>query len=283
MQDCNQRFGDWPAFIRFSIEKAYKGYRMGPDFQLTEDTHVKSYETDFQRTWKPSAMVQNLLEAATLHAARLGYGFDGLIARDMIFVLSRLKVKFVRFPAMSQAVTITTWPKGIQQKLFFMRDFEVCSAEGETLAVATSAWLLIDPTTRRMLPPRVLTIPVPDNHGFSALDEPLEKIMPPDEAPVVIKRTAAYSAVDMLGHANAARYVEWICDCFSPDDYRSRQMAWLQINYNHETRPGETLSLRAAPEGQDTARFYLAGDNQNTGLRAFDAEVGWLPKTDPAG
>jgi medium-chain acyl-[acyl-carrier-protein] hydrolase len=248
------------------------------EFELTEETHVKSYETDFQRLWKPSALVQNLLEYATIHASRLGYGFDGLIAKDMIFVLSRLKVKFLKFPAMGQTVNVTTWPKGVQQKLFFMRDFKVYGTDGDELAVAASAWLLINPTTRRMLVPQSLPIPVPDNQGFSVVYEPLEKITPPDTLQVVLQRTAGYSAVDMLGHTNAARYIEWICDCFTESDYRTRQMDWLQINYSHETRPGETLSLSVAPDPQNPAQIFVVGDNLNTGQRSFEAEVAWSEK-----
>ena len=243
------------------------------------DTIVKTYETDFQGHWKPACFVMAMIEAATRHAAALGFDFSSLTANDMVWVLSRFKVRFMRYPANGERIAIKTWPKGLQQKLFFMRDFELTDETGAPVAVASFAWLLMDPKARRLLFPQSLTkvfgLSVPDNGGLSALDEPLERIEPPAGLPERLTAAASYSAVDMLGHANAARYVEWISNCFSLDEHRSRQPAWLQVNYNHEIRPGEQLSIRAGQNGDENGAWYFQGSNLNTGEIAFEAALAW--------
>ncbi len=243
------------------------------------ETRVKTYETDFKGQWKPASFVQAMIEAASEHAAALGYDYPTLLEHDMVWVLSRLKIRFDGFPTTSEKVKIQTWPKGIQQKLFFMRDFELRGANDRPLAAASFAWLLISPTARRMLFPQSIIQAfgrnVPDNGGLSALDEPLERINPPAGMPERITAAANYSAVDMLGHANAARYIEWVSDCFAQEEHQGRQLAWMQLNYINETRPGERLSLAAGADPSDASLWYVQGTNLANHLKSFEAALNW--------
>ena len=243
------------------------------------ETHVKTYETDFKGQWKPASFIQAMIEAASEHAAVLGFDYPTLLERDMVWVLSRLKIRFDRFPTVTEKVKIKTWPKGIQQKLFFMRDFELRGTDDRPLAAASFAWLLISPTARRMLFPQSILQAfgqsVPDNGGLSALDEPLERINPPAGMPERLTTTANYSAVDMLGHANAARYVEWVSDCFSQEEHQNRNLAWMQINYINETRPGERLSLAASAADDNPGLWFVQGTNLKTKLKSFEAALTW--------
>ena len=51
------------------------------------------------------------------------------------------------------------------------------------------------------------------------------------------------SAVDPVGHANSARYVEWLLDCFPFESYTARSLNHLQLNFSTEVRPGEHLII----------------------------------------
>ncbi len=245
----------------------------------TEETVVRSFETDFEEKWKPACFFQTMQEAATHHAASFGYDYQDMLANNMIWILSRMKIRFEQFPKLRQKVVVTTWPKGLQQKIFFTRDFIFASPEGERYATATSAWLLIDPAARRMLHPRMLQGQVPDNEGLSAMDEQLEKINPSEDLPERISIPAGYSAVDLMGHVNNARYIEWISDSFPIEHYDANQLAWLQINYLNEIKPGECVSLRAAPQDNEPSAWLVDGVNQTTGTRAFEAALGWKPRS----
>lgn len=245
---------------------------------LTIETRVKTFETDFQGRWKPASLIQNMIEAASEHASLLGFDYEGMLERDLVWVLSRVKIRFIEFPTLQQPVIIKTWPKGIHQKLFFMRDFDIRDADKRPLAVASFAWLLINPKARRILPPQALGGSVPDNGGLSALDEQLKKIDLPEGLPERLTVKAGYSAIDLLGHANAARYIEWICDCFPQEEYRANCLDWLQINYVNETKPGETLSIKANCDSNNSNLWYVQGDNQTTGLKSFEAALGWIKR-----
>jgi medium-chain acyl-[acyl-carrier-protein] hydrolase len=43
-----------------------------------------------------------------------------------------------------------------------------------------------------------------------------------------------YSDIDINGHVNSIRYIQWISDCFSLDCYRKCQVKRFEINYMTE-------------------------------------------------
>lgn len=244
--------------------------------EIYEDVvQVSSYECDFNRLWKPAAFFQHMTEAAVLHAARLGVGFETLAAQNLFWVHARMKIKFFSFPRVGNKVIIRTWPKTVQQRLFYIRDFEALDASGKRIAAATSAWLVVDATTRRMVTPQALNLALPSLTDHIGLDEPLEKIGLMGDGEEQLRRLAGYSAVDMLGHVNNSRYVEWMCDLFPLNYYRSHTLDWMQINYDHEILPGEEAALLVKQSAQDPALWWVEGSNRTKDKRAFEAVLHW--------
>ncbi len=240
-----------------------------------EAIRVSAFECDFNRRLKPAAFFQHLTEAAGINATQLGFGFDTFYARNLFWVHSRMKIKFFRFPCAGDIITIRTWPKTIQQKLFFIRDFEVLNADGKRLAAATSAWLIIDATTRRMVPPQSLELNLPALNDHIGLDEPLDRLGLARDGEERLRVRAGYSAVDIVGHVNNSRYVEWICDAFPLETFSKNTLDWLQVNYDHEIRPGEEVSVLANPAKEDTCLWALEGINCSSEKRAFESLLRW--------
>lgn len=243
-----------------------------------KNERVNGFECDFDGLWKPAAIFQHLTEAASQHAEKLGFGFNDMLARNLYWVHSRMKIKFFDFPRLGDTVTLRTWPKTIHQKLFFIRDFEVLRDDGERLAAATSAWLVINAATRRMVPAQVLDFDLPVSPDRAALNESLEKLGLNQKGTEKLRVTAGYSAVDMQGHVNNSRYVEWVSDCFDIDSYHDRRLDWMQINYYHEIRPGETVSLLADQVKEDPGLWTVEGVNLTSQTRSFECALHWKNK-----
>ncbi|MDP3720930.1 MAG: thioesterase, partial [Anaerolineaceae bacterium] len=182
-----------------------------PKFSVYEEIiRIPGYECDFNHQLKPAAFFRYLTEAAGTHADLLGAGFQAMQARNLFWVHSRMKIKFFKFPKVGEYVTLRTWPKTIQQKLFFIRDYEVLNGSGEKITAASSAWLLIDTVSRRMVPSQSTNIHLPSNPELVGLDEPLERLGMAQSGEKRLSRTASYSSLDLLNHVNNSRYVEWI-------------------------------------------------------------------------
>jgi medium-chain acyl-[acyl-carrier-protein] hydrolase len=236
-----------------------------------EETRVKTYETDFQHRWKPAYFFQTMQEAAAHHASHLGFDHKEMMLNDRVWILSRVRIRFHAYPTVDDAVKIETWPKGLQQRLLFMRDFIITAASGSLLAEACTAWLLVNPSSRRILPPSSLEGSLPDNSGRAALVEPLDKLNPPENLPQRQVFTAGYSAIDLMGHVTNARYLDWISDAFSMEEHAARQLAELQINYTSEVLPGEQVAILAGPRENDPGQWWVQGVHQASGTRAFEA------------
>ena len=240
-----------------------------------EKVIVQPYETDILGRWKPHCFFQAMQMAATNHATHLGLGYQAMLQSEMVWLLARLKLRFLRIPRLGEALTLLTWPRGLQQKIFFMRDFFFYDAQGDKIAAATSAWLLVHSSERRILKPDV-TLPgeLPDLSERIALEKTLEKIDLPAAMAEQYPLVARYSAIDLMQHVNNARYIEWVMDCFSVEDMRSRTLDWMQINYAGEVKPGEQVTLHM---GNDPASHVavIQGINLQSGARAFEAAVAW--------
>ena len=249
---------------------------MTPPPIWNETVQTKYVEGDFYRKWKLSSLFQALQEAAANHAQHLGFGYDQIIPQDLAWVLARLKIRFNSFPFAGERVALQTWPKGLQQKLFFMRDFTLqAEGGGKVYALASSAWLVINTRTRRMQPPNALPFDLPDNDGRSALNEPLEKITTSSAMPEQFRIQARTSMLDLLGHVTSARYLDWIADCFPVEAFQNDALAWLQINFNREVKLGEQVSVACARSAGDGGTWLVQGTNLDTGANAFDASLGF--------
>lgn len=249
---------------------------MNPAEPIHEVTFkVNTFECDFNHRLKPAAFFQRLTETAGEHAARLGFGYEAMQNRGYFWVLARMKVKFLRFPQGGETAIIRTWPKTIQQKLFYVRDFQVLDSGETPLALATSAWLVVDAVQRRMVPPQAARLDLPGLPDRAGLDEPLEKIGLKGSGTEVLRRRAGYSAVDVLGHVNNSRYVESICDAFPLEHYRHNTLDWLQVNYDHEVQPEEEVAVLVEQSAADAGLWTVEGLNRSNGTRAFEAALHW--------
>jgi acyl-ACP thioesterase len=161
----------------------------------------------------------------------------------------------------------------VRQKLFFMRDHCLLGSDGEPVALATTAYVLVGALARRVLPPSALDVIAPENAGRHALDEDLEKIIPAENLTECFTLRAGYSATDIMRHVNNARYIEWVADCFSMEEHARWQAQWLQINFSSEVKPGETVQMLRAARPAVPGVWYLCGVNQSSGQRAFEAEI----------
>ena len=245
-------------------------------FSIYEETlRVPGYECDFNQKLKSAAFFRYLTEAAGVHAEQLGAGFQALQPRNLFWVHSRMKIKFYKFPKIGERITLHTWPKTIQQKLFFIRDYEVFNETDEKIAVASSAWLLIDSVSRRMIPSLSAGIQLPSNPDRVGLNEPLDRLGMAQNGEKRLTRTASYSSLDLLNHVNNSRYVEWICDAIPTEMINKNEIDWMQINYDHETRPGEEVSVFINSVASDPNLWALEGVNQSDGQRSFEALVCW--------
>ena len=221
-----------------------------PDNKVKDDLLVKCYEVDSAQRLKPTAFMDMAQEMAYQAAAAMKFGYDELIVKNMAWVLSRMRFRFLKAPVWGEEVEIRTWHRGAFGP-FFVRDFEVLDKEGRRMIEATSSWVIIDVDSRSMARPEEVLPKEDTSCPDYAIETPAGKVMMPRgvEPELVTTHKVAYSDIDLVGHTNNARYVAWALDCL---DYGEAgiQVDEVEIVFHHEARPGEEIALyRAQKDG----------------------------------
>ncbi|MDR1429994.1 MAG: acyl-ACP thioesterase [Spirochaetaceae bacterium] len=219
---------------------------------LQESITVPFSGVDKTNRMKLSTAFDFFQDAANNHAEDLGVGRDEFERAGHIWVLSRMSVFMERRPEWNEELVMRTWPRGTA-KLFAIRDYELADKEGKSVVRGRSGWIIVESKTRRPLRPEALVENMPRNEGRDALPDgagavpALREVSSGDgsasQAVRAAERRAAYSDIDMNGHVNNARYIEWIEDALDPGRLYGAEHLRLDINYTSEVLPGETIEL----------------------------------------
>jgi Acyl-ACP thioesterase len=240
-----------------------------------------SQDVDMNKKLRLTVFLQKAQEAAEAHATLYGCGYNQLIQKDIVWVLSRIHLKIARFPQWLEPVRLDTWHKRVE-RIFALRDFllyadehgqEVWTGE-EALAQnlrpvvrATSAWLLMDTRSRRMqrvehFLPDLIDVDIPQD----AIESLPDKLVAPEHLSCSHVHTVRFSDIDPNHHVNNTKYVEWALDCLPLEVLAQNQLRECQINYNHEALPQDQIALYIAPlPCEQGPAFYVEGrrDTQN--------------------
>ena len=240
--------------------------------KLIQHHTIPCYDTDASWRLKPASFMNLAQEAAGQHAVHLGFGYDDLIVTNTAWILSRVHIEFVDTPKWRDEVILTTWHKGLN-RLFYLRDFILTDKDGRERVKATTSWLVLNLETRRLVrDPNLMEDGTVCTENV--IETPADKVvMPKDvEAEHVMDHLVAYSDVDMLGHTNNAMYMQWAMDAVDYETASSMPVKQVTINFNHETKAGECVSIyRAAIQKEDGLHVYVEG--KVDGTSSFTVEI----------
>lgn len=230
-------------------------------------------DIDFLKNLKCSALFGYFQDTASEAAYKLGAGVETLAEEySAAWVLTRIRVEFERVPQLSERITVETWPHP-PGRIEFERDFKVRDGKGDVIIRAVSNWVIIDTNTRELKRSSFIEMQYPPFIQEHALDCRLAKLKPSGRLEPVYKKVVGYSDVDINGHINNSKYIDYIMDCFTVDSYRKYTMRSIEVDYLKEAFPGDTLQLyRDIPEsGNET--IYIEGVNEADGKPSFRAMI----------
>lgn len=215
---------------------------------------VHSYDVDPRGLLSPRALCAYLQEVAGRHAEQLGVSMERLGEGGLAWVLRRLRLELRRGISERERLEVTTWPSGADGVLA-RREFELRDASGEAAGVASSQWVVVDVAARTVvrLPPAVLALEPATRAATLTLDR---RPLPSAElwalqAPVVVRR----GDLDVVGHVNNTRYVEWLWESLPDEVWSGRRLTWLEIVFLGEARHGDRVLSRSAPAAEEGAQL----------------------------
>lgn len=206
------------------------------------------HDTDARRNVRMSKIVEYMQETANLQCEHLGLPLDPL--RDnmgLAFILGSISIT-VHMPLHAhEEIEVRTWCKEARGYIF-NRYFEIVR-NGETIAEASSIWVLIDINTRNMV--RADSYPFLKDRFY--YDEPIDtsRLLPKArigkdaELYEIGKRKIVYSDIDYNMHMNNTHYPDMICDFLSEmtDGDVSFRVASASLSYLKESHLGTALTV----------------------------------------
>lgn len=225
--------------LQFEKEYRIHVYEIGPDCRLSI-----------------FSLFNFLQDIASEHAVKLRFGRDDLMRENRFWVLSRVVADISLWPEWEETIIVRTWPKGTE-KLFALRDFEIFYPGGKHIASASSSWLVVDRTTKRIQRPDDLLTSF--NSGppvKNALGRNAAKIEPssPDGTAGDVFRVKI-SDLDVNLHTNMARYIEWVTDTYDLEFRTNQVPVSVEVNYLVESRWNEEIYIRTSSEGKNGCAY----------------------------
>ena len=201
---------------------------------------IASYEVDPQLRARLPVLCRFMQEAAYHHAEHLGLGHSTLSSMNRAWVLARQRIKTEAFPAWGETIQLRTWPSG-RDRLFFYRDFEITSDKGTRLLSASTAWFVMDTEKRERVPPDLyLTGDLPI--GAKVFDEKMGRLKGCREIGRD-RRSVHYGDLDMNGHVNNVRYIEWVFNSLSLEFHETHRLQEFEVNFLAEALYGHEVMI----------------------------------------
>lgn len=220
---------------------------------MAELFHSKQFKinplmVDLNKHLFPAELFRLMQITADEHVRELGFGEEIMSSRGLAWVLTRSEVKMTEYPALMDDFTVYT--ETCEQKHgVYPRLFEFRMQDGRVIGTAVTLWIVFDMNKRAMVSETESGIVVPGCSGTLERSKMPGTVHILSEGSVSLsERRVVYSDLDMVGHMNNTRYIDWLCDAFRPERYKNAHISRILINYIGET-PSETelnLELREA-------------------------------------
>lgn len=213
---------------------------------------VRAFETGYTGKLTPSALIHLLQHCAGSHADELGWSIHALHEAGQTWVLQRFYLEINRLPVIDEKFTIKTRPSGADRILAF-RDYKVFDENDNTLALATSNWVVLDLKTRR---PVFITDDVKElgnRFGSRWLEMPANKLLTVKSPEITKEFHVRKHDLDLNRHVNNVRYIEWALEAVPDSIFESRPLASLDIIFKSECLYEDEIT--SAAEQSESGRF----------------------------
>ncbi len=202
------------------------------------------------------ALCGHLINAIGQNIRKEGYGIDVMAQSNRSWVLMRSAFEIDSRPDLYAPLYISVWPvRG--NGLTYNRCVRVTDDEGREIGRGTTEWCIIDRTTRRPVFPDLGL-----DSGESGIPCRSPRRIRDFDPEVKDDRKVCYSDCDFNGHLNNTRYVELLYDMLPEDMLGSPAPLRLDLNYRHEVRRGENVTLGLKKENSEEYLFIARSGEQ---------------------
>lgn len=225
---------------------------------------LRTLDFDCNAQLKPSAILDLFQEVAGAHAEKLGIGFEKLVEKKLLWVITKVKFELLETPPMHSNVIVHTWPLE-PVRVAFQREYLIESENGKPLVKGTSEWVLMHSEKRRIVAVKEL-YPFEEFCSEKIFESKLVKVPDFEEAESQSIVIPAFCDLDINGHVNNTKYADYVLNNVDLNQMRIHQ---FQIDYHREVQMGTQLLLSVKKDG----KAVFAKGNSETGEKMFSCHI----------
>ncbi len=237
---------------------------------LEFETRIESYDVHPNNNARLSALFKFFQKVAGDDMDSTGLTYDILRQKNIVFVLTKMNIKFYDDIHTYDNVKIITRPRGCKGASY-IRDYDVY-VNGKRVAYCTSHWAIINFESRKLLRPATIA------KDFNLKDD-LNDIVKIDDKKIRVNheliqktdvRKVYYSHIDKNEHMNNTFYADIVYD-YAPlqlkDCFKGKQIV---IQYTTEIKCGDQMQIYS---GYIDDGFAVVAKNLDTGKDIFTALI----------
>ena len=232
----------------------------------TTSYYVSTLHCDCFGRCKPSSLLRFAQDVAGEHCVRLGTDWDSMAKHRYFWAVIRQRMEISRLPNPGETVTVKTWPMPTT-RVAYPRATEGFDAEGNSIFKLISLWVIMDMDTRTMVLPGKSGIDVAGTCFGTELKAPAG--LPAFESTGETSRAVTYSDLDVNGHMNNTRYLDWLCDLLPASFHKDHPMKAVTVCYMSEALEGQTLRLSSCGD----THFKVDGSVSQTDAAAGHTRI----------
>jgi acyl-ACP thioesterase len=187
---------------------------------------------------KPSRLLLFAQEIAGLHCDQISMTYDQLADQGLFWAVIRNRVQITRLPKSGETIILETWPMPTTRTAY-PRSTVAFDEQGNELFRSISLWVLMDRSTRSMIVPGKSGVIVEGTLRGMELDTPRSLL--PKPLPQKSCRSVCFGDLDVNGHMNNARYLDWVMDLLPSAFHKNHTLRDMTLCYLNEAREGQLL------------------------------------------
>ena len=237
----------------------------------TDGYRITSYLVNDHKELSLYGLLSLIQEAAWEHADRLGYGYQAMLQKGLIWALIRQKMRIAWWPRWGDEVQVRTWLRPLEG-LLVTRDLQFYRGS-DCFCEATALYLMLDHSHRR---PSPAPMQPPDFYSQERGPYDPEKISARPGLASLARFPIRTSDLDMHAHVNNTRIGQWLCDAVPAQAHEQQRIHSYEVDFQAEMHARETISVEAGPLGE--GRWHFQGRREQDDKIVFAARVGTLSR-----
>lgn len=230
-----------------------------------------SYDANPDSSVKIPSLMKHFQQIAREDLLSYGISYNMMRDANQVFVIIKAKIEFKKNISIYDELYLKTVPTKVAGITFY-RDFFITDDKGELCAVCSTAWVLMDFVSRRILRPSQIIAEVP-SFPDEASDVVLSRRFLFSDSPLLKStnvRKVYFSNLDENNHFNNTETAAFAIDEIADRICRSETIRTFEIHFNHESVLGDELSIDT--ENRDKTS-YISAFNSHFDSNAFECFV----------